>query len=315
MGDKQIIIRDVYHVPALHLPLFSLRVHRRVPGCGYHSDNEGAVVFFPTFSLAVDDEVDNYVTCRSLGRSAKTFNYIQPRASAKSAAAGSAPRRSARLNPPPSKDGVASAPVPSQPVNPAEGSTFTPLPQPTPRRSLRLHLQQVQFAPPPSLDAGGAEPDPLEPISPLCSVTPVSVAPCDDPSTTLDSLDESTQLSDDGPEPTAPLRGRPKLQTARINHAALLAFCRMPPHLLRISAAAIPQTGPTPSRISRQTRSTISSETADFATTSTSVTSPRTRNSSRGANLARLSASSPISARANVVKHSLHPNIIWTRSI
>ena len=30
MGGKQIIIRDVYHVPDLRLPLFSLRVHRRV---------------------------------------------------------------------------------------------------------------------------------------------------------------------------------------------------------------------------------------------------------------------------------------------
>ena len=86
-------------------------------------------------------------------------------------------------------------------------------------------------------------------------------------------------------------------------------------HLLQIYAAAIPPTGPTSSRISHQTRSTISLETADFATTSTSVTSPRTRSSSRAANPARLSASSPISAAEIGVKHSLHPNATWTKSI
>ena len=113
MGGKKIIIRDVYHVPALRLPLFSLRLHRRVPGCGYHSDNDGVFIFFPAFILAVDNEVDNYVTCRSIGRSAKTFDYIQPRASAKSAAAGLAPRRSARLNPSSSKNNLAWTPVKS----------------------------------------------------------------------------------------------------------------------------------------------------------------------------------------------------------
>ena len=76
MGGKNVIIRDVYHVPALRLPLFSLRIHRRIPGCGYHSDNKGVLVFFPSFSLEVDDEVDNYVTCHSLGRFPKDFDYI-----------------------------------------------------------------------------------------------------------------------------------------------------------------------------------------------------------------------------------------------
>ena len=61
MGGKKIIIRDVYHVPALRLPLFSLRVHCRVPGCGYHSDNEGTFIFSPSFSLEVDNKVDNYI--------------------------------------------------------------------------------------------------------------------------------------------------------------------------------------------------------------------------------------------------------------
>ena len=47
MGGKMVVIRDVYHVPHLRLPLFSLRVHRRVPGCGYYSDNDGVCCFSP----------------------------------------------------------------------------------------------------------------------------------------------------------------------------------------------------------------------------------------------------------------------------
>ena len=102
MGGKKIVIRDVYHVPDLRLPLFSLRVHRRVPGCGYHSDNDGVCCFFPTFQLEVDDKVNTYVTCRSVVPVTKVFDYIQLRASANSTAAGSVPRRwSPRLNIPP----------------------------------------------------------------------------------------------------------------------------------------------------------------------------------------------------------------------
>ena len=146
VGGKNVIICDVYHVPALRLPPFSLRIHRRIPGCGYHSDNKGVLIFFPSFSLEVDDEVDNYVTCQSLGRSIKDFDYIQPRASPKSAAAGSAPRRSPRLNPPPSEDSLAWSPVRS-----------TPAAAPAPRRSTRLNppapeggsSRGVSFASPP----------------------------------------------------------------------------------------------------------------------------------------------------------------------
>ena len=113
LGGKRVVIRDVYHVPGLRLPLFSLRTHRRTQGCGFHSDNDGAFVFFPKFSLAVDDEIDSYVACRSLGRSVTEFDYIQPRASAGSAAAAPALRRSPRLHPP-------SPPVPTpSPAPPA----------------------------------------------------------------------------------------------------------------------------------------------------------------------------------------------------
>ena len=58
MGRKKMIIRNVYHVPDLCLPLLSLCIHLRVPGCGYHSDNNIVVCFLPTFHMAVDDKVD-----------------------------------------------------------------------------------------------------------------------------------------------------------------------------------------------------------------------------------------------------------------
>ena len=69
MGGKKIVICDVYHVPDLRLPLFSLRVHRHVPGCSYHSYNGGVCCFFPAFQVNINDELDTYVTCCSVDRS------------------------------------------------------------------------------------------------------------------------------------------------------------------------------------------------------------------------------------------------------
>ena len=86
MGGKKLIIREVYHILNLRLPLFSLRVHRRVPGCGYHSDNDSVCCFVPIFQLEVDNEIDMYVKCRPVTSSTKVFNYIQPYASTSSAA-------------------------------------------------------------------------------------------------------------------------------------------------------------------------------------------------------------------------------------
>ena len=52
--------------------------------------------------MTVEDAVDTYVSCRSIGRNTtKVFNYIQTRTSVKSAVAGSVPCCSDRLNPPP----------------------------------------------------------------------------------------------------------------------------------------------------------------------------------------------------------------------
>ena len=72
MGDEKMIIHNVYHVPDLCLPLLSLCIHLRVPGCGYHSENDRIFCFFPMFHMAVDDAVDTYASCRYNGR--KTTN-------------------------------------------------------------------------------------------------------------------------------------------------------------------------------------------------------------------------------------------------
>ena len=43
MGRKKMIIRNVYRILDLRPLLFRLRVHRRIPGCGYHSNNNGVL--------------------------------------------------------------------------------------------------------------------------------------------------------------------------------------------------------------------------------------------------------------------------------
>ena len=62
---------------------------------------------------------------------------------------------------------------------------------------------------PPSNDAGGAAPPSSDPLPDGAT-----------PDATADSDDESNEGNE-----AAPIRGRPKLQTARINRDALLLFC------------------------------------------------------------------------------------------
>ena len=78
---------------------------------------------------------------------------------------------------------------------------------------------------PPSNDAGGAAPPSSGPHPP--SSTPATDGPGTSVSpdgATLDATINSDNEGDEGDHAT-PLRGRPKLQTARINRDALLLFC------------------------------------------------------------------------------------------
>lgn len=79
LGGRKLVIRDVYHVPSLGAPLFSLRAHRRVPGCGFVGDNDCFQICFPSFALKVHDDVDSYISYHPLGRTMmESLDYIQP---------------------------------------------------------------------------------------------------------------------------------------------------------------------------------------------------------------------------------------------
>ena len=221
MGGKRIVIRDVYHVPDLRLPLFSLRVHRRVLGCGYHSNNDGVSCFFPTFQVDVDDEVDTYVTCRSIGPSNnKRYDYIQPRASASSAAAGSVPRRrSPRLRAPSAAAPPAAPPTATSTPSPASNST--PIPTITQDDS---EFGDGDEAPPtvPAVAPPVAPPTATSTPSPAASPAPIPMIAQDDSEF---NYEDDKELSEDSPKvdvDTVPSRPRhPRLQAARINPAAL----------------------------------------------------------------------------------------------
>jgi len=51
MHGHPVIIDKVLHVPALRKMLYSIRQHRRSPGCSFHADNDGIRLDFPTFSI------------------------------------------------------------------------------------------------------------------------------------------------------------------------------------------------------------------------------------------------------------------------
>jgi ubiquinone/menaquinone biosynthesis C-methylase UbiE len=80
LGGKNIVIRNVYHVPSLRAPLYSLRAHRRLSGCGFMGDNDCFQICFPTFSLTVNDDIDSYIEYLPLGKKIMgSEDYIQPR--------------------------------------------------------------------------------------------------------------------------------------------------------------------------------------------------------------------------------------------
>ena len=58
MGGYVTIIANALHIPALRCPLYSIRSHSRIRGCGFHADNKGTLLAFPTFILPVDLSYD-----------------------------------------------------------------------------------------------------------------------------------------------------------------------------------------------------------------------------------------------------------------
>jgi hypothetical protein len=81
LNGKVIQVRDALHVPGLRAPLYSLRRHRHMQGCGYYSQFEvGSFILFPTFTIQVDDSEDNIVSFKSIGRNPAFKNdYTEPK--------------------------------------------------------------------------------------------------------------------------------------------------------------------------------------------------------------------------------------------
>ena len=81
LNGKTILVRDALHVPALRSPLYSLRRHNQMPGCGLFSYcGWGSFILFPNFSLQVDDTKDFLVSYKSIGRGYyKSLDYAQLR--------------------------------------------------------------------------------------------------------------------------------------------------------------------------------------------------------------------------------------------
>ena len=55
LGSYVMELCSVLHVPSLRAVLFSVRCHRRSPGCSFIADNKGAYLVFPSFFILVDD--------------------------------------------------------------------------------------------------------------------------------------------------------------------------------------------------------------------------------------------------------------------
>jgi hypothetical protein len=81
LNGKTILVRDALHVPDLRAPLYSLRKHRHMDGCGYYSQfGVGSFILFPAFTIEVDDTEDNIVSYKSIGRNSKVIlDYKQPK--------------------------------------------------------------------------------------------------------------------------------------------------------------------------------------------------------------------------------------------
>ena len=90
LNGKAILLRNALHVPALRNPLYSLRRHSKMPGCGVFSWHDtGSFLVFPDFILSVDDSVDNMVSYEPLGRSySGRYDYAEPRVYPTSPASG-----------------------------------------------------------------------------------------------------------------------------------------------------------------------------------------------------------------------------------
>eukprot|EP00956_Cyclotella_meneghiniana_P017958 scaffold29652_cov22-Cyclotella_meneghiniana.AAC.1 len=83
LNGHVILVRNALHVPDLTDPLYSLRQHRFMQGCGVFSHHDsGAFLLFPDFAIKIDDRVDCLLHFKAIGRqSSPKLAYAEPRSS------------------------------------------------------------------------------------------------------------------------------------------------------------------------------------------------------------------------------------------
>ncbi len=82
LNGQCLLIRNVLHVPALRVPLYSLRAHIHQGGCGFLGSFEmGMNVYFPGMVLSVDMSTGCHLSYKPLGNSAplSSLHYVQLR--------------------------------------------------------------------------------------------------------------------------------------------------------------------------------------------------------------------------------------------
>ena len=70
LNGNTILVWNALYVPALRAPLYSLRKHKTMPGCGTFSFHGlGSHILFLHLTLKIDNSVDSLVSYRSIGNS------------------------------------------------------------------------------------------------------------------------------------------------------------------------------------------------------------------------------------------------------
>ena len=81
LNGQRILIHHVLHVPALRVPLYSLRAHLCQRGYGFVGSHDTDMhVYFPSLVLSVDASTNCHLTYEPFGKSAplSTLHYVQP---------------------------------------------------------------------------------------------------------------------------------------------------------------------------------------------------------------------------------------------
>ncbi|MGH3054873.1 MAG: hypothetical protein ACRDL7_07830, partial [Gaiellaceae bacterium] len=70
-----IMLSDCLHVPDLRAPLYSVRQHRRLPGCAFIADHRQCLLTFPSFFVTIDDSDDCVIPYRLIGTTSTAIEF------------------------------------------------------------------------------------------------------------------------------------------------------------------------------------------------------------------------------------------------